>query len=214
MSLKIKICGLRESGNIMETAKLEPDFMGFIFYKQSARYAGEILDPEITAKLPLKIKKTGVFVNEDMPEINRIIRKYTLDAVQLHGDETPELCKHLTQEGIVVIKAFRTNESTDFKSYSDFIPYTEYFLFDNFTQGYGGSGKKFEWKILDSYDLGHPFFLSGGITASDVSKILDIKNPSFCGIDLNSRFEVKPGQKDGKILKAFISEIHSKINPL
>jgi phosphoribosylanthranilate isomerase len=214
MSLKIKICGMRESDNIKEAADLKPDLLGFIFYSHSLRYAYEILDPEITASLPGNIRKTGVFVNADYNYITRIIRKYPMDIVQLHGAETPELCRQLTNEGIAVIKAFNTNERTDFNLYSDFIPYTEYFLFDAKASGYGGSGKKFDWKMLDRYDLGHPFFLSGGINSNDVKNILEISNPSFYGIDLNSRFEIKPGLKDIRALKTFISDIRFNNNSL
>jgi phosphoribosylanthranilate isomerase len=214
MSLKIKICGMRESENIMEAAELKPDMLGFIFHSHSLRYANGILDPEITAKLSGNIRKAGVFVNADFVEITRVIRRYSLDVVQLHGTETPELCSQLNNEGISVIKAISTKENTDFNAYSDYVPHTKYFLFDTLTPEYGGSGRKFDWKILDKYNLGHPFFLSGGINCNDVKNILEISNSSFYGIDLNSRFEIKPGLKDIGALKTFISEIRFNNNSL
>lgn len=207
MSLKIKICGMREPENILEVAKLKPDLMGFIFYPESPRYAAEMLNPEIPAKLSSSIKKTGVFVNADFEGITGTIRKYSLDSVQLHGNETPDTCRRLREKGIQVIKAFNINESSGFILCSEFISCTNYFLFDTFTSDYGGSGYKFDWKILDKYNLGHPFFLSGGIGPGDVNKILEITNPEFYGIDLNSRFEVKPGLKDIETLKKFISDL-------
>lgn len=210
MSLKIKVCGMRETDNILEAVELKPDFMGFIFYNLSPRYTADILDPKITHELPENIKKSGVFVNADFIEITWIARKYSLDLVQLHGNETPDLCRLLTGEGIKVIKALHANENTNFESFSDFIPHTEYFLFDTATSEYGGSGNKFDWKIIDKYHLGHPFFLSGGICENDVKQILEINNPEFYGIDLNSRFEIRPGLKDIKKLRKFISDIRFK----
>ncbi|MCX6321851.1 MAG: phosphoribosylanthranilate isomerase [Bacteroidia bacterium] len=207
MSLKIKICGMREPENILEVAELKPELMGFIFYPSSPRYAAKISGYEIPAKFPQHIRKAGVFVNADFEVITGTVRKYSLDIVQLHGNETPDACRRLKETGIPVIKAFNIKESTGFKLCSEFIPYTDYFLFDALTSNYGGSGYKFDWKILDKYDLGHPFFLSGGITPRDVNNILEITNPAFYGIDLNSRFEVNPGLKDIETLKKFISDI-------
>lgn len=210
MSLKIKVCGMREPDNILETLELKPDYMGFIFYNLSPRYTSDILDPKIIYELPGNIKKIGVFVNADFIEITWIARKYSLDLVQLHGNETSDLCRLLTNEGLKVIKAFPTKGNTNFESFSDFISHTEYFLFDTATSEYGGSGNRFDWKILDRYHLGHPFFLSGGICENDVGQILEINNPEFYGIDLNSRFEIRPGLKDIKKLGKFISDIRLK----
>lgn len=207
MSLKIKICGMREPGNILEAAELKPDLMGFIFYYGSPRDAAGILNHELCTILPPDIRKTGVFVNADYEVITGIVGKFSLDVVQLHGNETPELCRKLSDEGIGVIKSFSINENSDFKLCTEFIPYTDYFLFDTQTSEYGGSGNKFDWKILDYYDHGHPFFLSGGINGNDVKNILEFNNPAFYGIDINSRFEIEPGLKDINALKKFISDI-------
>jgi phosphoribosylanthranilate isomerase len=210
MNLMIKICGMRDSQNIIEVAELSPDIIGFIFYPHSPRYAAGILDPDIIGKIPVQIRKTGVFVNTDYENIIATVKKYSLDMVQLHGNERPDLCRRLRETGIRVIKAFNIKDSKGFKSCSEFIMDTDYFLFDAATSGYGGSGSKFDWKVLDKYDLGLPFFLSGGISPDDVSNILNISNSSFYGIDLNSRFEIKPGLKEIESLKKFISGIRLK----
>ena len=206
MSLKIKICGMREPENILEAAELKPDLMGFIFYNASPRYAAGML-PDIFTRLPYEIRKAGVFVNADFAEISGIVNKFTLDTVQLHGNETPELCRQLKEKGISVIKSFSIKESIDFRTFAEYISCTDYFIFDNPTAGYGGSGNKFAWKLLDKYNLGHPFLLSGGISSNDVNNILEFNNPAFYGIDINSRFEIKPGLKDIPALKKFIDDI-------
>jgi len=207
MKLKIKICGMLEAENIAEVAALNPDLMGFIFYPSSPRFAGLILNAEALHNLSPSIIKTGVFVNEDFNPIIRSVEQFYLDYVQLHGNETPDLCFRLRETGIRVIKTFSISAKHNFKDCSDFIACTDYFLFDTSTSGFGGSGNKFNWEELKNYDLDHPFFLSGGISANDLSKIQEVGNPMFYGIDLNSRFEIKPGLKDIVILKKFISEI-------
>ena len=115
MSLMIKICGMRETENILEAAELKPDLMGFIFYPYSPRYAAGKLDPEILTRISRSVKKTGVFVNADFEEITGIVRKYSLDLVQLHGNETPDICLRLRETGIPVIKAFNYSRECRFQ---------------------------------------------------------------------------------------------------
>jgi phosphoribosylanthranilate isomerase len=111
------------------------------------------------------------------------------------------------ERGIQVIKTFSISTKENFRRCSDFTDCTDYFLFDTSVPGFGGSGQKFNWKELHKYDLGHPFFLSGGIAPEDYNAINEIDNPSFYGIDLNSRFEIKPGLKDRAMLEKFISDL-------
>jgi phosphoribosylanthranilate isomerase len=207
MNLKVKICGMLYPDNIKIISGLAPDLMGFIFYPPSKRYAGRILDPSDLRRLSPRIKKTGVFVNETINKILRIITEYSLDFVQLHGNEPPELCSLLKERGIGVIKSFSINEELDFEKCDDYVLCTDYFLFDTLTPGFGGSGAKFNWDVLRNYYLGHPFLLSGGISPGDIENISAISVNGFYGIDLNSRFEIKPGLKNFETLRSFIDEI-------
>lgn len=210
----VKICGMVESENIMAAAELKPDIMGFIFYPQSPRFAGEVLNAEILSNLPSGIRKAGVFVNAGFITIMDTVRKYSLDIIQLHGTETQDFCRRIKDTGTEVIKVFNISSNIDFKTAEQFIPYADYFLFETATENHGGSGQKFDWKLLDRYETGHPFFLSGGITPADSDKILGITHHAFHGIDLNSRFEIKPGLKDINKLKEFINELRNKHNQL
>jgi phosphoribosylanthranilate isomerase len=207
MELAIKICGLRDAGNIMAAAELKPDIMGFIFHQKSPRFAGELLIPDTVSSIPQSISKAGVFVNADYIAIIQTVQKYSLDIVQLHGAEPPELCSRLQESGLRVIKVFNINRATRFRLFSRYIDCTDYFLFDATTKHFGGSGQKFDWNILHSYDLDHHFFLSGGIGPEDATIIKSINNPSFHGVDLNSRFETEPGLKNIEKLKDFINEL-------
>ena len=207
MSALIKICGMRESDNIKAVAELKPDFMGFIFYPGSPRFAGDILKPEILSSLPWDIRKTGVFVNTEFNDIISDVVKYSLNVVQLHGDESPALCRRIKNYGIQVIKVFNIHERMSFAKCNNFVDCTDYFLFDTMTAHHGGSGQKFDWELIEKYDTGHPFFLSGGIGPMDADQINGITNPFFRGIDINSRFEIRPGLKDTEKLRHFINEL-------
>lgn len=201
-SLIVKICGMKFPSNIVEVAALKPDFMGFIFYPKSPRYA-EPLDVEVLNALPKSIKKIGVFVNESLENILTIVYKYHLNGVQLHGAELVEMCVELRKTGLIVIKAFPIAEACNFKVTKQYENACDYFLFDTKTNAYGGSGLKFEWALLDEYKGKTPFLLSGGIAADDADAILKIEQPKFAGIDLNSKFEVSPGEKNVKLLREF-----------
>jgi phosphoribosylanthranilate isomerase len=201
--MKIKICGIRCRHNLQEIQKLEPDFIGFIFYRDSPRFVGNGLSPEDLAIIPQGIKKTGVFVNQDEKEITKIKEEYKLDYVQLHGNETASFCRGLRENGLSIIKSFRVEKKSDFIEMNDFIPYCDYFLFDTMTSKYGGSGKKFDWKIMNGYKAGHPFILSGGIKPEDAAVIMSLSIPSLEGVDINSGFEIQPGLKDLEKLEIF-----------
>ncbi len=197
---------MKYSENIKAVSALKPDFMGFIFYPKSPRYAGT-LDISVLNEFPKTIKKIGVFVNENLENILTIAFKYQLDGLQLHGTELVEMCQKLKSAGYTVIKAFPVAESYNFKVTKAYEGSCDYFLFDTKTDVYGGSGIKFNWKILNEYTGETQFLLSGGISAEDAVDILKIDHPKFAGVDLNSKFEVKPGIKDVELLRKFINEI-------
>lgn len=207
--LKIKVCGMRDKENLMQLLKLNPDYVGFIFYPQSARYVGDDFSEEIT-KLATKAKKVGVFVNAAARDILDKVDTYGLNAVQLHGDESPELTGELQCTGLEVIKAFRVDETFDFDLLEDYKNVVNYFLFDTKTKLYGGSGKKFDWSILSKYKLSVPLFLSGGIGADDADAISEIKQVNIFALDLNSKFEDAPGLKNISKLSTFIQEVKNK----
>ncbi|MCE5332471.1 MAG: phosphoribosylanthranilate isomerase [Bacteroidales bacterium] len=202
----VKICGMKYSENIRTVAALHPDFMGFIFYPKSPRYA-EPLNLKTLEEIPLTTKKIGVFVNESLENILTIVFKYKLDGVQLHGTELVETCTKLRDAGLIVIKAFPVAEAYNFKVTKVYEVGCDYFLFDTKTDAYGGSGVKFSWAMLNEYKGETPFLLSGGIAADDAEAILKIKHPKFAGIDLNSKFEVKQGLKNVELLRGFIEQI-------
>lgn len=205
--VKIKICGLTDLTNTGEIVKTSPDFVGFNFYPRSKRYVGTNPGNPLFSLVPCSILKTGVFVNEDPRKITATVKKYNLDLVQLHGNESVKYCKHLTDKGLLIIKAFGINESFSFSRLKDYMEVCEYFLFDSKTGQGAGSGLKFNWDKIDEYDLDKPFFLAGGIGPEDVTLIKQLNHISLFAVDINSCFEVSPGIKDVKKTKEFIDEI-------
>ncbi len=198
--MKIKVCGLKEPGNIAAIAALEPDYAGFICYERSPRFIGD-LPAEVVSSLRSGIRKTGVFVNAEEQTIMQYLDKYSFDAVQLHGSESPGLCLRLKSSGVQVIKAFGIDEHFDFAQLESFLNSVDIFLFDTKTSAHGGSGKVFNWDLLQAYQLSVPFFLSGGIGPENAEDAAQINHPRFYGVDLNSRFETAPGYKDVALLR-------------
>lgn len=207
----LKVCGLKDPENIKQVAVLKPDYMGFIFYPHSKRFVG---DDFVLPFISPEIKKVGVFVNATASFIIDKVDEYKLDLIQLHGDEKPEFCEVLNHI-VPVIKAFGIDESFDFEKLEDYKTKCSYFLFDTKTKEYGGSGKQFDWKILEKFDNSVPFFLSGGIGVEEIEKLEDWNPDSYrdgklkhYGVDVNSRFEIETGLKDIKQLEKIILMKH------
>ena len=202
--MNIKVCGITSRKQLEQLEGLNVAFAGFIFVKDSPRYAGDKLEGEDLIGLDLDVKKVGVFVNEEYEDIMEMVEKFELDMVQLHGEESPDLCKELSED-VEVIKAFRISPDTASidKLVAPYDNVCDYYLFDTATEGSkGGTGKKFDWKKITDSKIEKPFFLSGGIGPTDVAAIKKFKHPDFYGIDVNSLFEKEPGVKDmGLVLK-------------
>lgn len=203
-NLKIKVCGMKYTANREAVEKLPMDFLGFIFYPKSKRFVGENTDPGLFNSVKTKV---AVFVDENAFEILGLVKNLGFEYVQLHGKENPKTCRLLKNQGLKVIKAFNLNEDFDFDSLGIYQKSVDFFLFDTKTDLPGGSGKKFNWKILEKYRGKVPFFLSGGIGPEDVEAINKLQHPQLFGIDLNSGFEDEPGVKNIENLKEFITKI-------
>ncbi|TWP30597.1 phosphoribosylanthranilate isomerase [Apibacter muscae] len=206
--MKIKVCGMKHPENIQQLIQLPIDFMGLIFYSKSPRYVVE-LNPKHLSNLPSHIKKVGVFVNAELQEVENRVKEYSLDYVQLHGKETVEYIKELRIKvpNLRIIKAFSIAEIEDIEKTEEYEEVCDYLLFDTKTPQHGGSGKKFDWTILNNYKGETPFFLSGGISLEDTEEIQKIQHKKLYALDLNSKFELKPGLKDIKQLDKFLNKI-------
>ena len=204
--MKLKVCGMKDAKNITYVAQLNPDFMGFIFYKNSPRYFNGVI-PE----LPKNIKKIGVFVNANFDYIKGIVNKHKLQGVQLHGNESPELCKQLQDLNCIVIKVFSIKDTFDFSGLEPYEDVCDYYLFDTKGKDPGGNGYTFDWRVLKKYTSIKPYFLSGGIGLDELPNLLSFLKRSeaiFChSLDLNSKFETNLKLKNVEKLKAFKTQL-------
>ena len=195
--MKLKVCGMRDSDNIRELMEVKPDFMGMIFYPKSSRYVEELPQTD------LDVATVGVFVNESTEVIQEKSKKFGFEMVQLHGSESVEQVEELKHLGFTVIKVFGVMDQLPLEEMKPYESTVDYFLFDTKTSQHGGSGQKFDWSILESYDLDKPFFLSGGIDLEDLESIKALNIPQLYAVDINSRFERAPAVKDIQKIKSF-----------
>lgn len=206
--MKIKVCGITDNANMQSIASCKPDYMGLIFHPDSKRYVGRNINLQAPISILKDILKVGVFVNTSLAEIYSAVEDYKLDLIQLHGDERPGMCRTIRAIR-PVIKAFQINEHFDFESLQGYKDACDYFLFDTASISYGGSGKTFNWTLLNRYKLSVPFFLSGGINQMHTLLIKMLSHPALYGVDINSGFEDAPGIKNTQQIQTFINEIRN-----
>ncbi|WP_246516190.1 phosphoribosylanthranilate isomerase [Aequorivita echinoideorum] len=196
--------------NIAEVAELQPDYLGFIFYEKSSRFFNGNIP-----SLPNGIKKVGVFVDEKISEIIELVKKYSLDVIQLHGNETKEyvldLQGYLTlfDPDVLVWKVFNIDDNFDFVQLKPYENKVDAFLFDTKGNKKGGNGFAFNWEILRKYPSKKPFVLSGGIGLEEIEALKNLlkTNLPIHAIDVNSKFEIEPGMKDIAKLKKLLENL-------
>ena len=198
---KIKICGITNYEDAKNAADLGADFLGFNFYSKSPRFVDENLAKSIINKIPNKILKVGVFVNEDINKINEISEYCNLDLIQLSGDEDADFILNLKKiPNKKIIKSFRIKNEKDIKKINHFK--IDYIMLDSFKKEfYGGTGVTFDWKLAKYIDKKR-LFLSGGLKPSNVKLAIDKIKPY--AVDVCSSIESYPGKKDFEKMKEFV----------
>jgi phosphoribosylanthranilate isomerase len=209
MTLKIKVCGMKQPANIEQIAPLAPEYVGFIFASSSPRYVGKHFDPAHLNLLSPESRTVGVFVDEFIPRILDKVDYYHLDAVQLHGSESVEYVHKIRSllPDLEVIKAIAIPSSCTPEEFHALIaPYeacVSTLLLDTKSgEASGGTGMQFNWSLIETYPWQCDLLIAGGIDASGVSKLVELASrvPAIKGIDLNSRCELAPGVKDPKVI--------------
>ncbi len=203
---KVKICGITNLEDALLSAKFGADALGFNFYEKSPRYIAPEKAREIIEQLPEKVLKVGVFVNEDLEKIVEIAKTAKLDALQLHGEETPEFARELKQKtNLEIIKAFRV--SPEFKP-EDVLQYeTDAILLDAYSpKEHGGTGETFDWEIAKRVQEIFPkMYLAGGLSHENIWRALRKVTPY--AVDSCSSLEIKRGKKEETKLLNFISSV-------
>lgn len=198
---------MKDPINRLALEVLPIDIFGFIFYPPSPRNVNPDDLSNLRKLTDTQKNKAGVFVDSTADQIMKIIQLARLTHVQLHGNETPGFCGQIRKTGVSVIKVFRVDELFDFAKTKPYQGKVDFFLFDTKAEKYGGTGKKFNWQILEKYKIDIPFFLSGGIDPADAESIKKLDHPMLSGIDLNSGFEDEPGLKNFEQLNVFLDHI-------
>jgi len=204
--VKVKICGITNLEDALLSAKFGADALGFNFYKKSPRYISPEKAREIVEQLPQEILKVGVFVNESLEGICEIAKTARLDAIQLHGEETPEFARELkAKTNLEIIKAFRVSESFEPE---DILQYkVDAVLLDAYSpKEHGGTGETFDWEIAKKVQEIFPkMYLAGGLSVENVKEAVEKVKPY--AVDACSRLESKKGIKDSTKVSSFISEL-------
>lgn len=214
---KLKVCGLTLPDQIQGLQELDIDFLGFIFYPKSPRYVLNHLNLEQISQIK-HLGKVSVFVNEDVAIVSDIAKQADLNYIQLHGDESIEYILNLKKRlpDTQIIKVFRIGQEVNTEvlksKISEFEAYADLLLFDTDSKAYGGTGETFNWSVLDQLDLQKPYLLSGGISSENIASIESLKTKPFA-LDINSKFENSPGDKNLDKIQTFVNLIRKQKNP-
>lgn len=204
-SLKLKVCGLTQKSNLGAVVASGVDFAGLIFYPRSPRYmADKLLSADLDAFRD-DIPFVGVFVNDDINVLIETAKSYSLNIIQLHGNESPAYCQQVREQGFQVMKVFGVGESFDFSQLEPYLPFTDFFLFDTQSPQHGGTGISFKWSMLKGYPYDKPFWVGGGVGVENLPSLLSLQLPHLYAVDMNSALEISPGLKD-------ISKVEASVN--
>jgi len=202
--VRVKICGITNAADARAAIEAGANLLGFNFYGKSPRHITEEEAVEVRSQLPKRVKAVGIFVNESPADVVALRQSLKLDAVQLHGDETPETVAEIAPL-VPVIKAFRVEPEFPLATLDE---YSEAFafLFDAAHTGqYGGTGHTTDWDVARRASLSHRIILAGGLKVENVGAAIRIVRPY--GIDVASGVESSPGKKDHGRLREFIQEV-------
>lgn len=199
--IKIKICGITNLDDALAAADAGADALGFNFYKKSPRCIEPSKAAEIIAQLPPFIIPVGLFVNEREEKIREIQHLTCLQAVQLHGDESPEFCQRFGER---VIKAFQIKSKESLKNMAHY--HVGAFLLDSYKNGErGGTGETFDWHLAVVAKTFGRIILAGGLTPDNVAEAVKLVQPY--AVDVASGVEKEKGVKDHAKMKKFIVEV-------
>jgi phosphoribosylanthranilate isomerase len=201
--VKVKICGNTNLDDTMAAVQAGADAVGFVFYKKSPRAVEPKAAAEIISRLPPFVVPVGVFVNEELGTVRRILEDCNIPLAQLHGDESPQYCAEL---GRSVIKAIRLRDRGDLERMT--LYQVAGFVLDAFVEGVpGGTGVTIDWDLASEAQVMGPIILAGGLTPDNVLEAVRQARPY--GVDVSSGVEASPGRKDHAKIRAFIANAKS-----
>jgi phosphoribosylanthranilate isomerase len=202
----VKICGVTSIADAGMAVNAGADMIGLIFYPPSPRYVTPEQAGAIVASLPADLPAVGVFVNESFETLTQVVRQSGVSRVQLHGDESPDLCRRLPWH---CIKALRFTDQVQPEMMADYP--VDAFLIEGFHGAlYGGGGVKADWQRVASLHGYGRIILAGGLTPDNVQEAIDTVRPY--AVDVCSGVEAMPGKKDAAKVRDFVKRAKSATN--
>lgn len=201
--MEVKVCGMTDAGNIRDVAAAGPDYAGFILHERSPRHCHG-LSSGIVGNLPRGIQPVLVTVDMPVGILSEVATDAGIRILQLHGSETPGICAWLRSCGFEVWKAVGIRDRSALCRLREYEDVVDRFVFDTPSERHGGTGRKFDWSLIGEYDGRPGFMLGGGIGPGDVEIVKGLSHPHLVGVDINSRFETRPGIKDAVAVGRFI----------
>ncbi|HBM90439.1 MAG TPA: phosphoribosylanthranilate isomerase [Rhodospirillaceae bacterium] len=209
MTTKVKICGITDEAALRASLEAGASYVGFVFVEFSKRYIAPDKARTLSLLAGNAIKRVGLFANPTDEEIERVLQDVPLDFIQLHGQETPARSEALKKKtNLPLIKAFPIKTEEDFLPVSDYQGLADVFLFDSKPDEElrkkglgGGSGQNFDWSLLSQKTFQTPWFLAGGLSASNILEAINISKAQM--IDVSSGVEVER-KKSPKLIKSLI----------
>ena len=200
---RIKVCGITRSADARQAVDVGADALGFIFAEKSQRQIDPDKAREIISALPPFVDAVGVFVNAELSLVNEIAKYCGLTMIQLHGRETVDYCQSLPGR---IIKAFAVHNGTDGREIEPYAPVVSGFLFDTYHENLdGGTGKTFDWSLLQRFTIGRPVILAGGLNSGNIAEAVRLVQPF--AVDVNSGVELEPGVKDHTMVEELVREV-------
>ncbi len=201
--MRVKICGVTRKQDALAAVRAGADAVGFQFFAQSARYVTPERATEIRRPMPPFVAVVGVFVNAGRDEILRTVQRVRLDYIQLHGDESPEFVRALSDLAVGTIKTVRVGRQEDLKGLDRYT--VEAILLDaKVGKLYGGTGQTFDWSLVHGLRASVPVILAGGLRPENVADAIRVTNPR--AVDVCSGVESAPGVKSSDKIRAFVQE--------
>ena len=200
---RIKVCGITRLEDALAASALGVDAIGFVFYPNSPRYIEPARAAAIIRQLPPFVSAVGLFVNPTQDLIAEVLQTVPLGVIQLHGDESPEFCHSQRRR---VLKAIAVSDADDLKKAA---AYNCPLLLDAKAPAgvYGGTGKSFDWSLLQNFEHDYPLTLAGGLHAGNVQQALAVRQ--WFALDVSSGVEQSPGIKDAEKMRAFVAAVNT-----
>ena len=202
-TVAVKICGITDPKDAWIAVELGAAALGFIF-AASPRQITPQKARDITNAIPPFVKTVGVFVNEDPAVIKNVKHYCGLDLVQLHGDESPDLCAELMP---YAIKALRIKDESSLRTARPYRGKVRALLLDTYSKDKaGGTGETFDWQLaIKIKKLGVPIILAGGLGPSNIEGAISIVRPY--AVDVNSGVEKHPGKKSHTLIEGLMQKV-------